>query len=158
MPWDIVFYKAADESVPTDDFLDACPVKVRAQLLAVLDGVEQVWTSPLARARATAALAFPSIEASLNAAFIEVDYGALEGRPITEVSSTQWRDFEGDHTMALGDGESLSAVDQRVHAQLDDLLGDPSSLLHQAQRHLAIVGNDLGDRGPGLGCVAPASG
>ncbi len=36
MPWDIVFYKAADESVPTDDFLDACPVKVRAQLLAAL--------------------------------------------------------------------------------------------------------------------------
>ena len=39
MPWDIVFYKAANESVPTDDFLDACPVKVRAQLLAVLDAV-----------------------------------------------------------------------------------------------------------------------
>jgi broad specificity phosphatase PhoE len=41
--------------------------------------------------------------------------------------------------MALGDGESLSAVDHRVHAQLDDLLGDTSSLLHQADRHLAIV-------------------
>ena len=41
MPWDIVFYKAADESVPTDDFLDACPVKVRAQLLAVLDAVAE---------------------------------------------------------------------------------------------------------------------
>jgi hypothetical protein len=41
MPWDIVFYKAADESVPTDDFLDACPVKVRAQLLAVLDAVTE---------------------------------------------------------------------------------------------------------------------
>jgi probable phosphoglycerate mutase len=104
-----------------------------------VEGVEAVWTSPLARARATAALAFPSIEALVNAAFIEVDYGALEGRAITEVSSTQWRDFEGDHTMALGDGESLSAVDHRVHAQLDDLLGDTSSLLHQADRHLAIV-------------------
>ena len=41
MPWDIVFYKAVDESVPTDDFLDACPVKVRAQLLAVLDAVAE---------------------------------------------------------------------------------------------------------------------
>ena len=41
MPWDIVFSKAADESVPTDDFLDDCPVKVRAQLLAVLDAVAE---------------------------------------------------------------------------------------------------------------------
>ena len=39
MPWDVVFYKAADGSVPTDDFLDDCPVKVRAQLLAVLDAL-----------------------------------------------------------------------------------------------------------------------
>jgi len=41
MAWDIVFYKAADGSVPTDDFLDDCPVKVRAQLLAVLDAVAE---------------------------------------------------------------------------------------------------------------------
>ena len=41
MPWDVVFYKAADDSVPTDDFLDACPVKVRAQLMAVLDAVAE---------------------------------------------------------------------------------------------------------------------
>jgi hypothetical protein len=41
MPWDIVFYRTADGSVPTDDFLDSCPAKVRAQLLAVLDAVAE---------------------------------------------------------------------------------------------------------------------
>ena len=41
MAWDIVFYKAADGAVPTDDFLDDYPVKVRAQLLAVLDAVAE---------------------------------------------------------------------------------------------------------------------
>jgi broad specificity phosphatase PhoE len=108
-------------------------------LHAYLEGVQEVWTSPLRRARATAALAFPGIEASLNAAFIEVDYGSLDGHPIAQVTSEQWRDFESDHTMALGNGESLSAVDQRVHGQLDALLADRASLLYQADRHLAIV-------------------
>jgi probable phosphoglycerate mutase len=103
-----------------------------------LTGVEQVWTSPLQRARATAALAVPDIEPTVNAAFIEVDYGVLDGRPISEVTGEQWRAFESDHRVALGDGESLAAVDQRVQAQLDALLGDPSSLLHEHERHLAI--------------------
>jgi probable phosphoglycerate mutase len=103
-----------------------------------LTGVEQVWTSPLQRARATAALAVPDIEPTVNAAFIEVDYGVLDGHPISEVTGEQWRAFESDHRVALGDGESLAAVDQRVQAQLDALLGDPSSLLHEHERHLAI--------------------
>ncbi len=41
MAWDIVFYKTADERVPTDEFLDGCPLKVRAQFLAVLDAVAE---------------------------------------------------------------------------------------------------------------------
>lgn len=41
MTWDIVFYCAADGSVPTDIFLDDCPPKVRVQLLAVLDAVSE---------------------------------------------------------------------------------------------------------------------
>ncbi len=41
MPWDVVYYKAADGSVPAIDFLDGCPVKVAANLLAVLDAVAE---------------------------------------------------------------------------------------------------------------------
>ena len=37
MAWDIVYYEAADGSVPAIEFLDGCPVKVAANLLAVLD-------------------------------------------------------------------------------------------------------------------------
>jgi probable phosphoglycerate mutase len=104
-----------------------------------LDGVTEVWTSPLLRARRTAALCVPSIEAVVNAAFIEVDYGNLEGQPLSAVTTAQWRDFEADHRVALGDGESLADLDVRVHGQLDQLLDDPGSLLHDAERHLAIV-------------------
>lgn len=39
MAWDIIFYAAADGSVPGADFLDGCPPKVRGTILAVLDAV-----------------------------------------------------------------------------------------------------------------------
>jgi len=37
--WDVVYYTARDGSVPAIDFLDGCPTKVAAYLLAVLDAV-----------------------------------------------------------------------------------------------------------------------
>jgi probable phosphoglycerate mutase len=104
-----------------------------------LEGVEEVWTSPLSRARATAALAIPLIEATVHPEFIEVNYGSLDGRPIADVTGAQWRDFESDHALALGEGESLASVDLRVHSRLDELLADEESLLHHPHRHLAIV-------------------
>ena len=41
MAWDVVYYKAPDGSVPAVDFLDGCPTKVAANLLAVLDAVSE---------------------------------------------------------------------------------------------------------------------
>ena len=105
----------------------------------MLDNVTAVWTSPLARARATASLALPHLDAHVKESFIEVDYGTLDGQPLSAVSSEQWRVFEHDHTVAFGGGESLASVDQRVHAELDALLADTSSLLHRKDEHLAIV-------------------
>ena len=104
-----------------------------------LDGVEDVWTSPLGRARETARLAVPHIEATVVESFIEVDYGNLDGQPLSVVTAEQWQTFETDHTVALGEGESLASVDARVHEALDALLHDVSSLLHDHHRHLAIV-------------------
>ena len=39
MPWDVLYYKTSDKSVPAIDFLEGCPTKVAANLLAVLDAV-----------------------------------------------------------------------------------------------------------------------
>jgi hypothetical protein len=39
--WDIVYYKAPHGRVPAIEFLDGCPVKVAANLLAVLDAVAE---------------------------------------------------------------------------------------------------------------------
>ena len=107
-------------------------------LRALLADVVEVWTSPLQRARATAALAVPVVDAVVKQSFIEVDYGSLDGSSLSDVSGAQWRAFEHDHDTAFGDGESLASVDQRVHAELDELLADQGSLVHHATSHLAI--------------------
>jgi len=41
MAWDVIYYAAADGTVPTIEFLDRCPTKVAAHLLAVLDAVAE---------------------------------------------------------------------------------------------------------------------
>jgi broad specificity phosphatase PhoE len=105
----------------------------------LLENVSVVWSSPLQRARTTAALALPHLDVVVKESFIEVDYGTLDGQPLSAVSAEEWRRFEHDHTMAFGGGESLSALDQRVHAELDALLADSTSLLHSHSEHLAIV-------------------
>jgi probable phosphoglycerate mutase len=108
-------------------------------LRPLLENVSVVWSSPLQRARTTAALALPHLDVVVKESFIEVDYGTLDGQPLSAVSAEEWRRFEHDHTMAFGGGESLSALDQRVHAELDALLADSTSLLHSHGEHLAIV-------------------
>jgi broad specificity phosphatase PhoE len=108
-------------------------------LRPLLANVREVWASPLQRARTTAQLAVPHVELSINDAFIEVDYGDLDGQPLSVVSGEQWQVFETDHSVAIGNGESLASVDERVHAQLDALLEDRDSLLYSAEEHLAIV-------------------
>ena len=108
-------------------------------LRPMLANVREVWTSPLGRARQTAALAVPDIAPVVKHTFIEVDYGTLDGQPLSAISGEQWRAFEHDHTLAFGGGEALDAVDRRVHGELDALLADRSSLLHRKDEHLAIV-------------------
>jgi hypothetical protein len=39
--WGVAYYRAADETVPADEFLDGCPSKVAAKLLAVLEVVRR---------------------------------------------------------------------------------------------------------------------
>jgi hypothetical protein len=39
VPWDVLYFKAADGSIPAEEFLDACPTKVEAKLQAVLSAV-----------------------------------------------------------------------------------------------------------------------
>jgi broad specificity phosphatase PhoE len=108
-------------------------------LQPLLAGVREVWSSPLRRATATAELAVPGVDMVMRSSFIEVDYGELDGQPVSVVSGALWQSFETDHSVAIGNGESLASVDARVHAELDALLADRASLLHSPDEHLAIM-------------------
>jgi broad specificity phosphatase PhoE len=104
-----------------------------------LTDVREVWVSPLARARETAALAMPDRPIIVKHSFIELDYGTLEGQSAALMAGEGWRALEFAHDARFGDGESLAAVDERVRAELQQLFEDDSSLLHSSHEHLAIV-------------------
>jgi broad specificity phosphatase PhoE len=104
-----------------------------------LTDVKEVWVSPLARARETAALAIPGLPLLVKDSFIELDYGTLEGQPAATMAGGGWRALEVAHDAPFGDGESLAAVDERVRRELQLLFEDESSLLHSSNEHLAIV-------------------
>jgi broad specificity phosphatase PhoE len=101
--------------------------------------VREVWVSPLARARETAALAVPGRPLVVKDSFIELDYGTLEGQSAATMVGGSWRALESSHDARFGDGESLAAVDERVRTELDALFENDSSLLHSSGEHLAIV-------------------
>jgi broad specificity phosphatase PhoE len=123
----------------SDPHLTALGERQARALVPYLGGVEEVWTSPLTRARETAALALPDFDPAVVESFIEVDYGVLDGQPVSAISPEEWHGFEHGHDVAFGGGESLASVDARVHAQLDSLLRDSEGLMHSSRRHLAIV-------------------
>lgn len=114
----------------------------RAQARALaswLSGVQEVWTSPLQRARETAALAMPALEATVREEFIEVDYGVYDGQSVSLMASDEWRAYFTDHARRFDGGESFADVDARVHPVLAALLDDEDSLVHDPERHLAVV-------------------
>jgi hypothetical protein len=39
VPWDVVYFKATDDSIPAEEFLEGCPAKVEAKFQAILDAV-----------------------------------------------------------------------------------------------------------------------
>jgi hypothetical protein len=41
MEWGVVYYRAPDGSIPAEKFLDSCPTKVEATILAVLEAVRR---------------------------------------------------------------------------------------------------------------------
>ncbi|HTT58515.1 MAG TPA: histidine phosphatase family protein [Acidimicrobiales bacterium] len=104
-----------------------------------LENVREVWTSPLLRAKETAALAMPELVAVVKDSFVELDYGSFEGALTTTAPGEGWRALELRHDQAFGGGESLAQLDERVHRELDALLGDATNLLHSQSEHLAIV-------------------
>jgi broad specificity phosphatase PhoE len=78
----------------------------------------RVISSPLARARETAAALGPPVE--VDDRWTEIDYGKYDGESV-EAAADLWRMWGDDLRLAPEGGESLAAMGQRVRAACDDL-------------------------------------
>ena len=102
--------------------------KAAAQRLAARGGIDRIVTSPLQRARRTAAAVAAATGAPVEVddGWLETDFGAWEGLSYAEAME-RWPDemaaWMGDTSVAPPGGESFAATSDRVLAALDRLLG-----------------------------------
>lgn len=94
-----------------------------AQAAAVARAVgpaDLVISSPLARARATAAAWDAPVQ--VDDRWIELDYGDFDGTPVRGVDAALWRRWRSDVAFAPPGGESLHALGVRVRAACEDVV------------------------------------
>ena len=99
-----------------DPSLDDLGLRQAEAAAEVIGRVDAVFTSPLARCRETAA-AF-GVETTVDEAWVELDYGDWDGRPVADVSTETWGEWRADPHYTPPNGESLATLDARVHPGL----------------------------------------
>jgi broad specificity phosphatase PhoE len=97
----------------------------RAQVVAaralVRDPVADVRTSPLSRARDTAALLELAPPVTVDERWVEVDYGEFECQPLGDIPAEVWQRWMADRHFRPEGGETLAEVDVRVGEACADL-------------------------------------
>ena len=88
-------------------------------LASALRTVDRVISSPLQRARDTAAAFGRPVE--IDDRWTELDYGIYDERTLGEVPAEMWQAWRGDAEYAPPEGESLASVGRRVRAACDDV-------------------------------------
>ncbi|MFV0308066.1 MAG: histidine phosphatase family protein [Desertimonas sp.] len=86
---------------------------------AHLGPVDQVISSPLRRARETAAAFGQPVE--IDDRWVELSYGIYEGVPHAEVPSEAWANWKQDPDWVPEGGESLATLDARVRTACEDI-------------------------------------
>jgi broad specificity phosphatase PhoE len=90
-----------------------------AALAAALGPVERVISSPLQRARQTAAAFGSHVE--VDDRWTELDYGIYDELPLADVPMELWDRWRSDPEYAPPEGESLASVGRRVQSACDEL-------------------------------------
>lgn len=114
-----------------DNPLDDAGLRQAAAAAAALSPVDRVITSPLQRARQTAAAFDAAIE--VDARWIELDYGDWDGLPVAEVPAGVWERWRTDLALRPPGGETLLELGERVREALDELVAAGGG------RHVVVV-------------------
>jgi broad specificity phosphatase PhoE len=106
--------------------------------------VTRVVTSPLRRARETAAAFGARVPLDVDDRWTELDYGAFEGRPFGEVPGDTWQRWRHDASFSPPGGESLAALGVRVRDACEHLAhqeseGDVAVVSHVSPIKAAIA-------------------
>jgi probable phosphoglycerate mutase len=98
-----------------------------ARLSTAVRGAGRLISSPLGRARETAAALGLDLPVEVDERWTEVDYGELEGKPLGAVPAEVWRRWRSGADFRPPDGETLAEVGVRVRSACDELFADPGA-------------------------------
>ena len=96
-------------------------------------------TSPLSRARDTAALLALGPPVTVDDRWIEVDYGEFEGQPLGGIPAEVWQRWRADRDFRPEGGETLGEVDQRIVAACDELFGTDGAGARRVDGDVVVV-------------------
>lgn len=102
-----------------------------ATLAAAVGPVDRVVSSPLARARETAACL--GLPVDVDERWVEIDYGDYEGRALADVPDELWKQWRSDIDFCPPGGESLRTVAARVREACEELAEEA------AQGNVAVI-------------------
>jgi broad specificity phosphatase PhoE len=113
---------------PVLDDVGRDQAKAAARVVADTASVGRIVASPLARCRATAEVVADvvGVPVEVDERWIELDYGELDGTPLSEVPPTTWVAWQGDVDWAPPGGESHAQLGERVRAACDELATVPA--------------------------------
>jgi broad specificity phosphatase PhoE len=148
---------------PPLDQIGRTQVSAVAAALAPLRRDTRIISSPLRRARETAAIIAREGDVEIDERWIELDYGTFEGTPVADVPEDTWRRWRADADYAPGGGESLRSLGVRVCAACDELIADAGGRDVIVVTHVSPVkaatawALDIGDEATWRMYVAPGS-
>jgi broad specificity phosphatase PhoE len=100
----------------------------RAQIAATRpllpDPVAEVRTSPLQRARDSAALLDLGAPVTVDERWVEIDYGEYECQPLGGIPAEVWQRWQRDRDFRPAGGETLAEVDRRVSGACEELFAE----------------------------------
>lgn len=106
---------------PLDEVGEQQAREVTSFVRALLDDrIDEVVSSPLRRARQTAAEFGMAV--TVDDRWVELAYGEYEGVPHADVPSEVWNNWRTDPDYVPPGGEALSTLDRRVRGACEDLV------------------------------------